>query len=117
MKETDAFGAADLLWNTYAPYSMWAIFAMIGVGSLVMLIIYNFSVNAANRNPKHTFNIHGDAWVKAFLIPITLAFVYFTVKYFSVGLVLNAAFFTLMLVISFLPSTKHVLAASRATRE
>lgn len=114
---TDAFGAADLLWNTYAPYSMWAIFAMIGVGSLIMLIVYNFSVNAANRNPRHTFNVHGDIWVKAFLIPITAAFLFFTVKHFSVGLILNAAFFTVMLFISFLPSTKHVLAAARATKE
>ncbi|MCH7228893.1 MFS transporter [Haloferula sp. A504] len=107
---TDTFGAADLLWQTYDPYSMWAIFALIGVVSLTMLIIYNFSVNAANRNPDHTFNIHGHLWVKAFLIPIVIAFFYFNWKHFSLGLVLNAAFFTVMLIISFLPGTKEAFA-------
>ena len=86
---------------------MWAIFALIGVVSLVMLIIYNFSVNAANRNPDHTFNVHGHLWVKAFLIPIVIAFLYFNWKHFSLGLVLNAAFFTVMLIISFLPGTRE----------
>ncbi len=110
---TDTLGAADLLWQTYDPYSMWAIFAMIGVGSLTMLIIYNFSVNAANRNPNHTFNVHGDLWVKAFLIPITVVFCFavglnqLATGRFSIGLFLNAAFFTVMLFISFLPGTKR----------
>jgi MFS family permease len=111
---TDKFGAADLLWKTYEPYSMWGIFALIGVVSLIMLICYNRAVNAANRDPNHTFNIHGDLWVKGFLIPITLAFLYFTWVSFSIGLLLNTAFFTMMLVISFMPSTREMFSGRKA---
>lgn len=105
---TDLFGARDLLWNTYDPYSMWAIFAAVGIVSLIMLIIYNKVVNAANKNPEHNFNIHGKRWVQAFLIPIALAFLLCTWKYPSIGLGLNSAFFTMMLVISFLPQIRRL---------
>lgn len=32
------------LWDKYEPYSMWAIFALIGVGSGVLLLIYDYGV-------------------------------------------------------------------------
>jgi len=119
---TDLFGARDLLWNTYDPYSMWAIFAAIGLGALIMLTIYNKVVNAANENPNHAFNLYGSRWVKALLIPITIILVTLTtwrmgvdiraagntwtsVILSNLGLALNALFFSMMLIISFLPKS------------
>ncbi|MFT5881577.1 MAG: POT family proton-dependent oligopeptide transporter [Crocinitomicaceae bacterium] len=131
---TDAFGAADLLWNTYAPYSMWSIFAAIGLVSLLMLIVYNFAVNGANKNPNHTLNIHGKQWVKAFLIPITVILIVVTIWRMKVdiqvpdstwssvilanlGLSLNAAFFSMMLIISFLPKHLHSVTSADITKK
>ncbi len=102
----DQYRATDLLWNTYQPYSMWLIFALIGFVSLVILCIYNRVTQDAAKNPEHPFNHKGDIWVKCLLIPITVIFVYCTVKYYSAALLLNALFFSMMLVISFLP--KHM---------
>lgn len=116
---TDVFGARDLLWNTYDPYSMWAIFAAIGLGSLTMLMIYNKVVNAANKDPEHNFNRHGQRWVRALLIPITIILISVTTWRMSadaqaadstmasvilsnLGLALNALFFSMMLIISLL---------------
>lgn len=131
---TDAFGVADLLWNTYAPYSMWSIFAAIGLVSLLMLIVYNFAVNGANKNPNHTLNIHGKQWVKAFLIPITVILIGVTIWRMKVdiqvpdstwssvilanlGLSLNAAFFSMMLIISFLPKHLHSVTSADITKK
>jgi dipeptide/tripeptide permease len=119
MAGTDVFGARDLLWNTYDPYSMWAIFAAIGIGSLLMLMAYNKVVNAANKNPDHNFNRHGQRWVRALLIPITVILISVTtwrmgvdsqvadsswpsVILSNLGLSLNALFFSIMLIISLL---------------
>jgi|GEM_PF-164291 dipeptide/tripeptide permease len=115
MAGTDVFAARDLLWNTYDPYSMWAIFAAIGVGSLLMLMIYNKVVNAANKNPDHNFNLYGQRWVRAFLIPITLAFIYFTYNYPSTGLALNTLFFSIMLIISFMSEIRGMFGPSKST--
>lgn len=38
------------LWDKYEPYSMWAIFAWIGVASGVMLMIYDWGVKRYDRN-------------------------------------------------------------------
>jgi len=131
MAGTDLFGARDLLWNTYDPYSMWAVFAAIGLGALIMLTIYNKVVNAANANPNHAFNLYGTLWVKALLIPITITLVSVTSWRMSVdiqvadstwtsvilsnlGLALNAAFFSVMLVISFLPKSRNWSGAPEA---
>src|SRR5690606_33351778 len=35
----DAWGARELLWNTYEPYSMWLVLTLIGIASLVLLVI------------------------------------------------------------------------------
>jgi POT family proton-dependent oligopeptide transporter len=106
---TDAFGVRDLLWEAYTPYSMWAIFAAIGVGALIMLIIYNKVVNAANKNPEHNFNRHGTRWVRALLIPITITFLVITWNYTSLALILNTSFFSVMLLISFMPDIGRIL--------
>lgn len=131
---TDAFGVRDLLWNAYDPYSMWAIFAAIGVGSLLMLTTYNKVVSAANKNPDHDFNVHGERWIRVFLIPITLILIGVTtwrmwvdghaadsawssVILTSLGLILNALFFLMMLIISFLPQSRRLLDSSESTTE
>ena len=125
MAGTDSFGVRDLLWNTYTPYSMWAIFAAIGVGSLLMLTVYNKVVNAANKNPDHDFNVHGERWVRTLLIPITIILIGVTtwrmwvdgqaadsawssVILANLGLALNAVFFSMMLIISFLPNIRRI---------
>ncbi|MDP6946453.1 MAG: hypothetical protein QF464_20055, partial [Myxococcota bacterium] len=72
----DAWKTREMLWETYEPYSMWAIFAAIGIGSMLLLIAYNAVVQAAEKNPSHTFNTHGVQWVRRALIPICLVFWY-----------------------------------------
>jgi len=131
MANTDLFGARDLLWNNYDPYSMWAIFAAIGVGSLLLLMIYNKVINAANKYPEHNFNVHGNRWVKAFLIPITVIFIGVTawrlivdgqapdstwgsVILSNLGLALNTTFFSIMLLISMVPRVGDLF--GKATR-
>lgn len=107
----DAWGVRDLLWQTYEPYAMWGVFALIGLGSLIALMIYNHYVKAADEKSDHSFNIHGDRWVLAFLVPIAAIFAYFTWTAIStyleakdgappIALCLNALFFFMMLAIS-----------------
>jgi proton-dependent oligopeptide transporter, POT family len=96
----DAWQTRQLLWDTYAPYSMWWIFTLIGAASMVAIIVYNHVVTAAAANPAHSFNTHGQWWVRVFLAPIYLVFLAATCYEFSIGLALNTAFFLLMLVVS-----------------
>ena len=72
----DVWQIRDVLWNEYSPYAMWAVFTAIGVGSLLMLIVYDRVVQAANRNPAHSFNTKGRRWVQVALVPIVGGFVY-----------------------------------------
>lgn len=113
----DAWGTRQLLWDKYEPYSMWLVFTLIGVGSMIAILIYNRVVAAADANPEHRLNTHGSLWVRAFLIPICLLFVvaniYDAVSFDegdppviqwgmpSPGLLLNALFFLMMLGVSF----------------
>ena len=113
----DAYATKDLLWNTYEPYSMWLVFALIGLGSLVILFVYNRVIDAAGKKPTHPFNVHGDVWVKCFLVPIAASFIYATIIYYSMALLLNTVFFTLMLVISFLPKHLRSLTSAKLTKE
>lgn len=115
---TDAWGARALLWETYAPYSVWQVFAWIGVGALVAISIYNFVVRKADKDPGHSFNVNGRLWVRVFLAPICIAiiaaFIYEYDKSVptsqalsqTAGLALNGVFFLLMLVMSFLDDGK-----------
>ena len=98
----DAWQTSQLLWDTYEPYSMWLIFTLIGAASMLAILLYNIVVTAANANPAHSLNTHGERWVQAFLIPICLLFTLalcFMPK--SIGLWLNTAFFYTMLLVSF----------------
>lgn len=97
----DPWGTRQLLWKTYEPYSMWLIFTWIGLGSLLAVIIYNHCVKAADANPAHGLNTHGDQWVRRFLIPICVILIIATFMQPSLGLALNTVFFCVMLGFSF----------------
>jgi dipeptide/tripeptide permease len=98
----DEFAARQLLWDTYEPYSMWMVFGLIGLGSMVAVIVYNRFVTAADADPDHPFNTRGDKWVKAFLVPIVAILI--TVSWFfpSTALILITLFFCMMLVLAFM---------------
>jgi proton-dependent oligopeptide transporter, POT family len=55
MKMASAAAGKDLteyrlyLWDTYKPYTMWAKFAMIGIGSMILMILYHFGITRANK--------------------------------------------------------------------
>lgn len=109
----DSWGLRDLLWQTYSPYSMWTVFALIGLGSMVALIVYNHYVKKADEREDHSFNVHGDRWVLVFLVPLVLVCGYYTwegiSKYLKtepgegsppIALTMIFLFFLMMLVIS-----------------
>ena len=72
----DAWETRQLLWNTYEPGSMWLIFALIGIGSMGLLFIYDRIVTAANENPAHSFNTKSRLWVRVGSGLILLVFAY-----------------------------------------
>lgn len=112
--EVDAWETRQLLWDRYEPYHMWEFFMWIGVGSLIAIVIYNVVVSAAEARKDHTLNTNGPFWVRAFLIPICLLFLAANVYDArivsdanvvswgmpSLGLILNALFFWMMLGVS-----------------
>ncbi|MBC8288999.1 MAG: MFS transporter [Planctomycetes bacterium] len=112
----DAWKTREILWDKYEPYQMWKIFMLIGVGSMIAIIIYNKVVSAAEANPEHSLDTNGGFWVRAFLIPICLLFLVANVYDArtvsdegevswgipSLGLILNALFFWMMLSVSLL---------------
>ncbi|MFZ9938423.1 MAG: hypothetical protein ACO3JG_15405, partial [Luteolibacter sp.] len=95
------FATRQLLWDTYNPYTMWLVFGLIGFGSLFALLVYNRLVAAADANPNHSFNVRGDVWVKAFLLPICVIMVTSCCFFPSTGLILNTLFFCIMGAIAF----------------
>ena len=102
----DAWETRQLLWDTYQPNSMWVIFMWIGLGAMAAIMVYNYFVTRADADPNHSFNVHGDLWVRVALVPITVLFWIATSMKFSLGLALNTAFFTLMLVVALAPVPK-----------
>jgi len=99
----DAFEARRILWDAYDPGSMWLIFMAIGVASMFGIIAYNHVVGRADADPGHSFNTRGALWVKSALVPIFLLFLGSTFYAFSLGLLLNTAFFGLMLLVALMP--------------
>ena len=99
----DAWQARELLWGTYEPYSMWLVFALIGLVSMLAVVVYNHVVKAADSNPGHSLNTRGGTWVRVFLIPICLLLLAATIHAPSTGFGLNAALFWTMLIVSFFP--------------
>lgn len=109
----DSWGLRDMLWQTYSPYSMWTVFALIGLGSMLALIIYNHFVKKADEKADHSFNVHGDRWVLGFLVPLVVTCGYYTwegiSKYIKtepgegsppIALTMIFVFFLMMLIIS-----------------
>lgn len=96
----DAFEARALLWETYAPYQMWWIFAAIGIGSMISIIIYDYVVRKADQQVQHPFNKSDGTLVLGFLTPITGILIYLSARDGSPGLIANALFFYSMLVIA-----------------
>ena len=70
----DPWQTRDMLWDAYSPQSMWIIFTLIGVASMIGIFIYNKVVTAASKNPQHDFNLRGNRWVAMAIAPIALAF-------------------------------------------
>ena len=70
----DPFEAREVLWETYEPQSMWLIFTLIGVASLIGIILYDRATRAAAENPDHAFNRMGGKLVTIALAPIAGAF-------------------------------------------
>lgn len=97
----DAWGARDLLWSTYEPYAMWLVFTLIGIGSMLLLVVYDRVTRAAASNPAHSFNTHGHVWVTSALVPIVLGLVAACVFRFSGAVLVQAIMFGLLLIASF----------------
>lgn len=70
----DAWETRDLLWNAYEPQSMWLVFALIGLASMIGIVLYNRAVSGAKSNPQHVFNTMGQKLVTGLLVPISIAF-------------------------------------------
>ena len=79
----DVWEVRQVLWDAYSPQSMWTVFTAIGVASLLMLIVYDRVVEAAQKNPKHSFNTKGHIWVRTALFPIVGAFAWAMVSKFT----------------------------------
>lgn len=99
--DVDAWGARELLWNAYEPYSMWLLFTLIGLGSMLLLFIYDRITRRAADDPSFSFNTHGRRWVQAALGPIFVAMVAACYYSFSGALLVQASMFGLLLVSSF----------------
>lgn len=97
----DAWGARDLLWNEYQPNSMWLLFTVIGLGSMIMLVIYDRVVEKAKKDPSFSFNTHGHRWVQIALVPIVVVFCYATYLEGGVALWILTGLFGLLTVASF----------------
>ncbi len=99
----DAFEVRQLLWDTYEPYSMWTVFMIIGVASMLLLLVYDRIVRAADANPEHSFNTKGRRWVQIALVPIVGAFGWATWYRPGLAVALIMGLFALLLVASFIP--------------
>ncbi len=111
----DAWGARELLWNAYDPYAMWPLFTYIGIASMVLVIGYTLVTRRANVDPDHSFNTHGQWWVRAALLPIVGAFAYSTYASFTGAVLVLTIMFALLLLASFLlPREPNEIAAALA---
>ena len=119
----DAWQARELLWNTYEPYSMWTIFMLIGLGSMIGIIAYNYVTNRADKDPDYSFNTHGHIWVRVALVPIVLAFAYgayyqkFALEYpwrQVIAPIALAAIFLALLIFTFIPNPDEALPKATA---
>jgi proton-dependent oligopeptide transporter, POT family len=97
----DAWVARELLWTTYQPYGMWGVFTLIGVGSLVAIMAYDWLTRVADANPAHSFNTRGHLWVRGALVPIMTALALATYYRGSLPVYIQLVLFSLLFVFSF----------------
>ena len=72
----DPWETRQLLWDSYDPESMWLLFTIIGLTSMVLIFVYDKITHAADRNPDHSLNTKGHIWVRGALVPIIGAFLW-----------------------------------------
>jgi len=108
----DAWQTRDLLWNEYEPYAMWLTFTLIGVGSMLAIVVYNFVTRAAQRNPRHSFNTRGRLWVRVALVLIAVAFVPACIFRPSLAVYIQAALFLLLLLFAFVTQEERATPTS-----
>ena len=63
--ELDTRGATKVLWDTYHPYSMWGIFALIGVTSMLGLFLYGYLVKKLSVKSDWVFALLAIAYTWA----------------------------------------------------
>lgn len=113
--QVDAWGTRELLWNAYDPHAMWPLFTYIGLGSMVLIVLYDLVTRRANADPAHSFNTRGQVWVRAGLVPIVAAFAYATYAHFTGAVLVLTIMFALLFVASFvLPHEPELVAPDRA---
>jgi len=107
----DRWGVRDLLFDIYTPEYVWWVFTGIGVLSFIAIFCYNVAIKAADANPGHGLNTKGPFWVRVFLVPMCAVLCFFTYRMIfvdgktpleSLGMILNCAFFCIMLGFSLL---------------
>ncbi|TNF37280.1 MAG: MFS transporter [Deltaproteobacteria bacterium] len=96
----DATGTRELLWDTYSPQSMWLTFALIGAGSLLMLVVYTKVVRSAAKRPEHAFNTRGYLFVRIALGLVVATLATLAIVRPDPAVVAQAGLFGLMLVAS-----------------
>ncbi len=115
--DVDAWGARELLWNTYEPYGMWPLFTYIGLASMLLVILYDVVTRRANVNAEHSFNTHGHIWVRVALVPIIGAFAYAGYIHFTGAVLALTSMFAMLFVSSFLlPPQPNEIAAAQAAQ-
>ena len=111
----DPWQTRELLWNTYEPHSMWQVFTLIGIASLIGILIYNYITRRADKDPEHPFNTSGDQWVRVALVPIIGAFLFASYDRLvledksitdSLAVMVLAGMFITLLIFSFIPEEK-----------
>lgn len=108
----DAFGARELLWNTYEPYGMWLVFTLIGIGSLIAIIGYDRLTRIAAANPAHSFNTRGHLWVRGALVPIVVGLAVASYAKGSGAVYIQLALFSLLFLFSFAKQPSQAVAPS-----
>ena len=96
----DAWGARELLWQTYEPQSMWLVFTLIGLGSMLLLVGYDWLTRKAKREPGFSFNTHGHLWVRGLLVPIVFGLAIANYYAYSMAVLVQLIMFSALFVAS-----------------
>jgi POT family proton-dependent oligopeptide transporter len=97
----DAWEARQVLWDAYEPQSMWLVFTAIGLGSMLLLLGYDWLTRKADAEPSFSFNTHGHLWVRAALVPIVGGLGWATYAAYSEAVLVQAILFAMLFVASY----------------